>query len=343
MTAPTGRGNSDIEIVRDGFTPPVGSSDTTQQYATYTGGGARSTDWIGYQFATQHTFSGLTFQEGIQFPDGGWFTTLNVQVRVGGTWTNVQNLQSTPPYAGADGINYESYDLSFTPISGDRIRITGTPGGSAQYVTVAELLAFESSVLPIQLSSFTATVVSPTQVRLDWTTVSEINNFGFEVERSSNDTSEFTTLPNSFVSGHGTTNEQHNYASQDVAANAAFPYYRLKQIDLDGTQHFTEPVLAWGLTSVPSSVVPVSYALHQNYPNPFNPVTTIAFDIPELSHVTLDVYDILGKKVVTLVDCTLTAGKQTVEFSGENLADGIYIYALRAGNYTDVKKMVLLK
>ena len=89
------------------------------------------------------------FQEGINFGDGGWFTSLTVQVRQGGNWVNVSGLTSTPAYPGVNnGINYETYTLQFAPISGDAIRIYGTPGGSAAFISVAELLVFGSPAPP---------------------------------------------------------------------------------------------------------------------------------------------------------------------------------------------------
>jgi hypothetical protein len=243
ITQPTGGGSRNIEIIRDGFTPPVGSSDPTLQYDTYNGGGARAFDWIGYQFSTQHTFAGMIFQEGMQFSDGGWFTSLGVQVRVGGQWVDVQNLQSTPPYAGANGINYETYGLSFAPIAGDGIRIAGVPGGSSHYMSVAELRVFNS-----------------------------------------------------------------------------------------GTSGVT-----------PDPTLPRDYALSQNYPNPFNPSTKIGFNLPVGNDVTIKVYNVLGQEIATLASGFYDAGRYSIDFSGDRLPNGIYFYAIKAGNYMDMKKMVLLK
>jgi hypothetical protein len=139
ITAPTGSGSRNLEVIRDGDTPPVGSSDPSRQYDTYNGGSPRSFDWIGYTFPAQHTFAAVVFQEGMQFANGGWFDSLRVQVRVSGSWNYVTNLQSSPPYPGANGTSYETFELSFVPITGDGIRIAGTPGGTADYVSVAEL------------------------------------------------------------------------------------------------------------------------------------------------------------------------------------------------------------
>jgi hypothetical protein len=144
ITAPLGGGSRNLEVIRDGVRPAAGSAPGwTDQYDTWDGINAAADDWIGYQFASAQTFSRVLFQEGINFADGGWFNTVTVQVRQGGTWVNVSGLASTPAYPGANnGINYETYTFNFTPISGDAIRIFGAPGGSSAFISVAELRVF---------------------------------------------------------------------------------------------------------------------------------------------------------------------------------------------------------
>ncbi|HWR81715.1 MAG TPA: T9SS type A sorting domain-containing protein, partial [Candidatus Deferrimicrobium sp.] len=94
--------------------------------------------------------------------------------------------------------------------------------------------------------------------------------------------------------------------------------------------------------------LPTDYALHQNYPNPFNPSTEISFDVPAASHVTLSVYNVLGQSVTTLVDREMAAGRYSASWdgtsdSGVKTASGIYFYKLIAGDFTETKKMVMLK
>jgi hypothetical protein len=120
--------------------PPVGSTDSTQQYDTWDGANTAPDDWIGYEYGTTQTFNRVVFQEGMHFFDGGWFTTLKVQVRQGTNWVDVTNLSITPAYPGInDGTNYQTYTLRFAATSGNGIRIFGTPGGSAAFISVGEL------------------------------------------------------------------------------------------------------------------------------------------------------------------------------------------------------------
>lgn len=139
IMTPTGGGNHNPAVIRDGDEPPVGSTDSSRQYDTYSGGAPATDDWIGYQYATPQTFAKVVFQEGKNFVDGGWFNNLNVQVLHNGTWVNVSNLVEAPTYPPNDGINFESYTFSFNPVSGTAIRIEGAPGGSAYFMSVGEL------------------------------------------------------------------------------------------------------------------------------------------------------------------------------------------------------------
>ena len=90
-------------------------------------------------------------------------------------------------------------------------------------------------------------------------------------------------------------------------------------------------------------VVPNSFALEQNYPNPFNPVTTIAYTVPAIGKVRLEVFDVLGRSVAVLFDGDQTVGTYTVRFDGTHLASGLYLYRLTAGTNVQVKKMMMLK
>ncbi|MCH7976739.1 MAG: PQQ-dependent sugar dehydrogenase [Bacteroidetes bacterium] len=138
-----------IEVIQDGFFPPVGT-EPLGQFDTYTNdtGSGRTEDWIGYEFSEQLQFSRITFQEGLHFNNGGWFETLKVEVRSGGTWTETQFFTPFPEYRGNDGVSYNTYELHFRVLEGDAIRISGAPGGSARFISVGELRVFSLTPLP---------------------------------------------------------------------------------------------------------------------------------------------------------------------------------------------------
>jgi hypothetical protein len=197
--------------------------------------------------------------------------------------------------------------------------------------------------LPIQLASFTGIILDEGRVRLDWRTLSEINNYGFSVERRSNDRTYFEELPESFVPGHGTTNIPQRYSFTDNAATPDARFYRLRQVDLDGTIHFTEPIAVNNLTGV-QEPGPKEFTLQQNYPNPFNPSTEIKFSVETAGRATLETFNVLGQKVSTLFDDLAEPGKYyKVRFDGANLPSGMYIFKLESGTKTQMRKMLLLK
>jgi len=228
----------------------------------------------------------------------------------------------------------------------------GTPSSGVFNATASGFTSFSpfavgnTGALPVQISSFTAMVVSGSRVRLDWRTISEVNNYGFFVERKRNDDSTFVEIPNSFIPGHGTTNEPHGYTFTDQSPGAPSVWYRLRQVDLDGTVHHTEPIQASGIVSSVEGkeVAPIEFSLKQNYPNPFNPSTEIKFSVETFERTSLKVYDILGKEVATLFDDVAEPGQYyKVRFDGANLASGIYLYRLQSGKRSDLKKLLLLR
>jgi Secretion system C-terminal sorting domain len=191
--------------------------------------------------------------------------------------------------------------------------------------------------LPVELASFTAGVTR-NNVTLNWSTATETNNQGFDIERKLASATDWTRIGN--VAGNGTTTEQKNYTYSD-RANTGTYNYRLKQIDLNG--NFTYH----SLTSDVEVGVPSVYNLSQNYPNPFNPSTKVDYDLPYDGKVSIILYDISGREVANLVNDVKTAGYYTLQFNASNLASGLYFYRITAqgsnNNFVQTKKMVLVK
>jgi len=207
-----------------------------------------------------------------------------------------------------------------------------TPGES--FLTLDEIRVGDSwfDVVPVELVSFNASV-NENSVTLSWITATELNNSGFEIERTLLG-SEFEKV--GFVPGHGTSTETHSYSFVDQSLAAGSYAYRLKQIDLDGTYEYSNIVNV-------EIITPIEFELSQNYPNPFNPSTTIKFSIPEGSQVSLKIYNSLGQEIKILVNQFMEAGIHNVNFNAVGLNSGMYFYRLDAGEFTQVRKMTLIK
>jgi Ice-binding-like/Secretion system C-terminal sorting domain len=216
-----------------------------------------------------------------------------------------------------------------------------TVDASATQVT-AKLLAntaavtLNSAVLPVELVAFSATVNRADAI-LHWSTATEINNQGFEIERRQ----AATWQDVGFVAGSGTSNSPRNYSYSDKNLAAGSYSYRLKQIDHNGA------FLYYGSAAVEIKTAPETFALSQNYPNPFNPSTEIEYSLENAGMVSLKVYNVLGDEVATLVNGHQEAGSYAVPFNTSNgmlsLSSGVYFYRLETGSFVSVKKLILMK
>lgn len=186
--------------------------------------------------------------------------------------------------------------------------------------------------VPVELISFSATTDNK-NVNLNWSTATEINNSGFEIERRYDKTD---WLEIGFVPGHGTTTEKQNYSYIDQNVNAGIYSYRLKQVDFDGTFEYSNEILV----NVTASL---EFTLDQNFPNPFNPNTLIKYSIPKSSQVSLKIFNTLGQEMETLVNEEKQVGTYEVNWNASNLQSGVYFYRLQAGDFIQTKKMILLK
>jgi hypothetical protein len=191
-------------------------------------------------------------------------------------------------------------------------------------------------VIPVELTSFAA-ASNGEDVELSWTTTTETNNQGFQIERASSSTTPVQGWEQvGYVAGFGTTTEPKAYSFIDSELEAGNYTYRLKQIDFDGTFSYSDEVNV-------EVEIPIVYALEQNYPNPFNPSTTIKYSIPEEGFVKLAVYNMLGEEVATIVNASRKAGRYEVNFNATGLASGVYVYRIEAANYIASKKLMLMK
>jgi hypothetical protein len=213
---------------------------------------------------------------------------------------------------------------------------------NATLVAPGTLFGLDNSPLPIQLSSFVASVASAGHAGLRWTTLSEINNYGFEVQKAADKSAAFQSISGSFTAGNGTTTVKHDYSYVDNSY-ATGNVYRLKQLDLDGTLHFSDAADPLAVTGVSVKALPTEYSLSQNYPNPFNPSTVIDYVIPRTTFVTLEVFDILGRAVRTLASGEQGFGPHSVRFDGTGLSSGVYFYRLRADGQVQSKKLMILR
>ena len=205
----------------------------------------------------------------------------------------------------------------------------GTFGGSIYKRPLSELI-------PVELTSFTADALQGT-VKLSWTTSTETNNKGFEVQRSQAGDQNTKWRMIGFVEGNGTTTKPGAYTFFDKNVITGSYSYRLRQIDFDGSYEYSNEI------EITVDLTPKEYALYQNYPNPFNPSTKIQYAVPGKQLVTIKVYDLLGKYLATIVNEEKQPGAYSVDFNGSSLATGIYLYKIQAGNYVQIKKMILVK
>ncbi len=196
------------------------------------------------------------------------------------------------------------------------------------------------ALAPVELTMFTATSASSATIVLNWTTATEVNNYGFEVQRLgvSSQISEKEWATIAFVDGHGNSNSPKDYSfiDTDISVTERSRSYRLKQIDIDGAFEYSDVVTV-------ELKEKMEYKLAQNHPNPFNPTTQISFTISKAGIVKLSIYNVLGEVVAELVNKNLEAGSHQYQFDATNLTSGIYFYSISVNGFTQVKKMNLIK
>jgi len=245
---------------------------------------------------------------------------------------DANSISADPLFVAVDDLHLQN---TTSPVVGKGIQIPGfakdIDGNDRD--SIPEIGAHEfPGVIPVELVSFVA-ASNGNSVVLSWETATETNNSHFEIEKRSENNA-YTTIGK--VTGAGTTVQPVKYSFTDNNPGAAKVYYRLKQVDFDGSFSYSKEVEA-------DVEVPTVFELSQNYPNPFNPSTTIRYAIPEDARVTLEVYSILGELVATLVNDVQPAGKYNVVFNAAKFASGTYVYRLTANQTVITKKMLLIK
>ncbi|MCA0447037.1 MAG: T9SS type A sorting domain-containing protein [Bacteroidetes bacterium] len=268
-----------------------------------------------------------------------WDTETSTRVLSPGGGTGLTTLQmkteTTFTNAGWD------FETETTNGTNDYWTMDGVTNFGYPYLKWQELNA---ASLPVELSSFTGKI-SGGNVILNWSTASEKNNAGWEIQKMQEVVSG-TSTPLSdrntnwetigFVAGKGTTTESQSYAfSSLVTRPSSLAVYRLKQLDLDGTVSYSQILTL--------DIAPTSFSLEKNYPNPFNPSTTIRYQLPVQVQVTLSVFDITGRLISVLENAVKPAGFHQVEFNAAGLSSGVYYYQIKAGNDIKTGKMLLAK
>lgn len=263
------------------------------------------------------------------------------------TTTQIVLTFSTPDAGGDDkkdsivisGIQVQAVDGNITtavnilraPSDSGTAVIKGIIAGTTNFGTLS---LDEGTPLPVELTSLAA-IVKNYSVQLKWETATEVSNYGFEIERSA-DKINWSKI--AFIEGHGNSNSTKQYSYTDSKISSGKYYYRLKQIDNEGTFAYSKEI------EVTAAALLTDFTVEQNFPNPFNPTTTIKFGFQEPVNAQVVIYNAVGAQVAVLFNERTEAGKiYSVDFDGSQFASGIYYYAVTGGNFKSIKKMILMK
>jgi hypothetical protein len=196
--------------------------------------------------------------------------------------------------------------------------------------------------LPVEMLGFTATAGNGSVV-VNWGTASETNTNNFVVTRADLVDGIYHTVYSTVAAGNSTTNHNYSWTDTDVQNGHTY-YYKLHILDAEGNHvynHNGETVIV-SATPNTDALVPTAYSVG-NYPNPFNSQTTFTFSIPFDGHVSLKVFDLLGREVATVVNGNLKANSYSYNWSAEGLATGVYMYTMTSGQFTQTHKLLYIK
>jgi hypothetical protein len=270
-----------------------------------------------------------TIFEGLSFNIGTIYSRYPEQIAsFSGNGTLLLKYTGTTKYGAIShqGPNYKTIYLG--------IGLEQITSADARELLILKTINYFNILVPVELTSFSSSISSE-GITLYWSTASELNNHGFEIEKSSDGISFYTI---GFVKGYGTTTETRYYSFTDkIQSNAASTiYYRLKQVDFDGKHKYSEVLTV-------DYDLPKEFSLDQNYPNPFNPSTTIKYSVPKEAVVTIKLYDLTGQEVVVLLNEVKKAGTYQFGFDSGKLASGTYFYRMTSDGFSSVRKMTILK
>jgi hypothetical protein len=195
-------------------------------------------------------------------------------------------------------------------------------------------------LVPVELTLFAA-VFDNNTIRLNWTTQSETENLGFHIYRSESESGSYQRINSLMIPGAGTSERVHHYEHVDASITSGKTYYyKLADVSFNGVTTLHGPI--------PVQSAPKNFGLEQNYPNPFNPQTTIAFKIKEATEVELQIFNLRGQKVRTLLSQPVLPGEHATVWDGRDetgqlMPSGTYIYKLRANGFEENRKMELVK
>lgn len=196
--------------------------------------------------------------------------------------------------------------------------------------------------LPVELVYFNFQILDSTKVLLNWGTATEVDNYGFSVERYSDST--WASII--FIQGHGNSNvpNYYSYVDSTIIVGKTF-LYRLKQMDVNGGIKYSDTLVVSIISGIKkeNSLTPKNFFVSQNYPNPFNPSTNIRVEIPERNEIIFRVYDLLGKVISKKNYGEKSPGAYLITFNGSRLSSGIYYFSVSSGNYSKYQSMILLK
>jgi hypothetical protein len=229
-------------------------------------------------------------------------------------------------------------------ISGDAVSFTSVSLADGYYALGAQ----SDASLPVELTSFEVLDTRANGITLHWITESEINNLGFILDRRT-PTIDWIEIA-SFVThtelqGQGSVSHQTIYTYSDNTVTDDETYdYRIADVDYDGNKEYHSMTVM----GVSPASIPSTYVLHQNYPNPFNPITTLSYGLQEDALVNITIYDMMGRQTRTLINNQQAAGYKSIQWNatndaGQPVSAGLYFYTIQAGDYSQTRKMVLLK